>query len=295
MPDTPKVIEIFDRKKVRRNRDRCAAHFENHDFLLEWVNRNLNERLQDIKHEFPMTLQIGGRGFKKEKIIDKAGIDKRIVMDVAEKHLHPDALSIQADEEFLPFVQNSFDMVISPLSLHTVNDLPGALIQINRALKPDGLFLGAILGGETLYELRHCLMQAEIEIRGGTGPHIAPFADKQQIGSLMQRARFALPVVDSEIVTVTYESVSSLMHDLRGMGENNNLKERSSNLNKSVLNKAEEIYRTHFADDDERLRSTFEIIFMIGWAPHETQQKPLRPGSAKNRLADALETAEIKT
>jgi hypothetical protein len=163
-------------------------------------------------------------------------------------------------------------------------------------LKPDGLFLAAMIGGETLFNVRDALTRAEMEITGGLSPRIAPFADKQQMGALMQRAGFALPVVDSDFITATYESLFHLMHDLRAMGEGNAVLERQKTFTrKSIFLRAQEIYAQSFADLDGRLPVQFEIIFMIGWAPHASQQKPLRPGSAQNRLAEALNTIEIKT
>lgn len=284
----PKVIEIFDRAQVRRNRNRAAASFSAHDFLLRWTADNLLDRLRDVKRDFPLALQVGGRA----QLEEIAGVEKLVVMDVAEKFL-PSPLAVQGDEEFMPFAADTFDLVISPLSLHTVNDLPGALIQMNRVLKPDGLCIGALLGGETLWELRKVMMQTEMALRGGAGPHVAPFADKQQIGALMQRARFALPVVDSDIITVTYENLPRLLHDLRGMGEGNSLKDRSAYLGKTFLQDAERLYKEKFAEPDGRLRATFEVIFLIGWAPHGSQQKPLRPGSADKRLSEALGTKEV--
>jgi len=290
-----KIIEIFDRNLVRRNRNRAAPTFGNYDFLINRVNADLIDRLQDIKRTFPKTLLMGGRGFKDSSLTNISGIQDLVIMDLAENFLDPDALSIQGDEEYLPFAPETFDLILSPLSLHTTNDMPGALIQMNRALKPDGVCLAALLGGETLYELRQIMMQAEMKIRRGAGSHIAPFADKQQIGSLMQRGGFALPVVDSEIITVSYKNVRSLMQDLRGMGEGNSLKERGKPLNKTFMAEIETLYHKNFPEENGRIRATFEIIFLIGWSPHQSQQKPLRPGSAKTRLADALETKEIRT
>jgi len=174
-----------------------------------------------------------------------------------------------------------------------VNDLPGALIQIRRALKPDGLFVGCLLGGATLTELRTAFMQAESEIEGGASPRVAPFADVRDLGSLMQRAGFALPVTDSESVTVRYDDPFALMRDLRGMGLTNALvARRRAPLKRAVLMRAAQVYAERFADPDGRLRATFEYIWLSGWSPHESQQKPLRPGSAKMRLADALGTTE---
>ena len=179
------------------------------------------------------------------------------------------------------------------MSLQLVNDLPGVLVQVRRALKPDGLLLAAMLGGATLHELRTALLAAEEEIEGGASPRVAPFADVRDLGALLQRAQFALPVVDSETVVVTYANPLALMHELRGMGAANILRARSRKpLRRPTLLRSFEIYAERFGLPDGRIPATFEIITLTGWAPHESQPKPLQPGSAKMRLADALGTTE---
>jgi hypothetical protein len=183
---------------------------------------------------------------------------------------------------------------VSALTLQYVNDLPGVLVQIRCALKPDGLFLAALIGGESLTELRQSFAQAESEIEGGLSPRVAPFADVRDLGALLQRAGFALPVVDSERLTVRYDTVFDLMRDLRRMGAANALTERRrAPLRRATLLRMAEIYAERFADADKRLRATFEIVWLSGWAPDPSQQKPLKPGSARTRLADALNTREI--
>ena len=202
------------------------------------------------------------------------------------------SLAVVADEEALPFRDASLDLVVSALALQFVNDLPGTLIQIRRALKPDGLFLAAMIGGESLAELRAAFAEAEAEIEGGVSPRVAPFADLRDLGALLQRAGFALPVTDVDRVTVRYASPMALMHDLRRMGAGNALTERRRTpLRRATLRRMLEIYAERFADADGRIRATFEIVWLSGWAPHESQQQPLAPGSAKTRLADALENA----
>ncbi len=182
---------------------------------------------------------------------------------------------------------------MSALALHFVNDLPGALIQIRRALKPDGLFLAALLGGETLTELRQSFAAAESELEGGVSPRVAPFADVREMGALLQRAGFALPVTDIDRVTARYASPFALMAELRRMGATNALAERRRTpLRRATLNRMAEIYAQRFSDRDGKIRATFEIVWLSGWAPHESQQKPLRPGSAQTRLADALGVPE---
>ena len=200
-------------------------------------------------------------------------------------------LAVVADEEALPFRDGSLDLVVSALSLQFVNDLPGVLVQIRRALKPDGLLLAALLGGDTLTELRAGVRAAEAEIEGGVSPRVAPFADLRDLGALLQRAGFALPVADVDRITVRYASPLALMHDLRRMGATNVLTERSRRpLRRATLTRMLEIYGERFADADGRVRATFEIVWLSGWAPHESQQQPLQPGSAQQRLADALGT-----
>jgi SAM-dependent methyltransferase len=205
-------------------------------------------------------------------------------------------LRVGADEETLPFADGSLDLVTSALTLQFVNDLPGTLIQVRRALKPDGLLLAALVGGESLAELREAIAAAESEIEGGISPRVAPFADVRELGALLQRAGFALPVIDNERLVVRYDSVFALMRDLRRMGATNVLHERRRKpLRRATLRRMTEIYAERFSDADGRLRASFEIVWLSGWAPHESQQKPLKPGSATQRLADALGTSEIST
>jgi SAM-dependent methyltransferase len=200
----------------------------------------------------------------------------------------PARLVTVADEEFLPFADGSFDLIVSCLSLHWTNDLPGALVQARRALKPDGLFLAAILGGETLGELRRALIEAEVAETGGAGPRVSPFADVRDAGALLQRAGFALPVVDADTITVSYENALDLMRDLRGMGEANAIAERRKDFTRrSTLLRAAAIYEDMFADAG-RMPATFQVVNLTAWAPHASQPKALKPGSAAHRLADAL-------
>jgi SAM-dependent methyltransferase len=217
------------------------------------------------------------------------------IPDLAIRTNHGERLVV-ADEEALPFRDASLDLVVSALSLQFVNDLPGALVQIRRALKPDGLFLAALLGGETLTELRQAFAAAESDVEGGISPHVAPFADLRDLGALSQRAGFALPVTDTDRVVVRYDTVFGLMHDLRRMGATNALHDRRRTpLKRATLMRMAEIYMQRFADADGRVRATFEIVWLSGWAPDPSQQQPLKPGSAKARLADALGTREVST
>ncbi len=280
---TPQA-EIFDRKLLSLKRQRASNKFSDHDFLFNFTHKQIQDRLADIQREFKTILEVGSRG--------QAIFEDSINLDI---YSHPKT-HIMGDEEFLPFKDKSLDLILTNLGLHSTNDLPGTLVQMRRALKPDGLFLGAMFGGETLFELRESLMQTEMEMFDGVSPRVFPFADKQQMGALLQRAGYALPVVDSEILTVTYPHIFKLMADLRGMGETNIISQRSKKYpGRDFFTRAAEYYAQNFADEDGRIRATFEIIFLIGWSPHVSQQQPLKPGSAKTRLADALATDEIKT
>jgi SAM-dependent methyltransferase len=203
------------------------------------------------------------------------------------------AVDVILDEEALPFAPESLDAVIAGPGLELLNDLPGALVQMRRVLKPDGLLLAVLLAGETLSELRQAWLVAESELSGGVTPRVAPFADVRDLGSLLQRAGFALPVVDADRLTVRYPEALSLMRELKAMGLANALSSRSLKpVGRNLLLRAASIYDDVFADPDGRVRATFELITLTGWAPAESQQKPLKPGSARARLADALKTTE---
>jgi SAM-dependent methyltransferase len=291
-------LEIFDRRLLARRRDRAAAHANECDFLLQRVADDVVERLDVVRRQFPVVLNLGAhhgllgrriRGMPGVSMVIDADLSPRLVAQCPRPRL-------VADEEFLPFREASLDLVLSGLSLQFVNDLPGALLQIRRALKPDGLFLAAMLGGQTLGELRHAFLLAEDEVEGGASPRVAPFADVRDLGGLLQRAGFALPVTDSDIVAVTYASPLRLMQELKAMGASNMLAARRRRfMTRRTLTRAAEIYVEQFGRPDGRVPATFEIITLTGWAPHESQQQPLRPGSARMRLADALGAKEIAT
>lgn len=279
-------IFIFNRQHLRQQRRRAAENFSRHSFLFDWAAEQILDRLRDIKKDFPVGYGIGNRApatfWQQLKTLKQ--IDALYVSDLIDS-------PIIADSELIPFAENSADLVVSVLDLHSVNDLPGTLAQIKKTLKPDGLFIGCMLGGETLFELRESLMNAEINLTGGASPRVSPFADKPQAGALMQRAGFSLPVIDSEILRVSYQTLFNLMSDLRGMGESNTLHARRKNFTSSkIFMAAADYYKSHFSDreDPDRITASFEIIFMLGWSPHESQQKPLRRGSAEHSLADFL-------
>jgi SAM-dependent methyltransferase len=279
---------IFDRLLQRRRRSRAAALPAN--FLLDHVAGELADRLSVVLRRFNVGIDLGTPGDAVRRSLRRLGAGMIVGADVIARGKP----FVVADEEALPFRDSSLDFVVSGLALHFANDLPGVLAQIRRALKPDGLFLAALLGGETLMELRQAFAEAESEIEGGASPRVAPFADLRQIGALLQRAGFALPVTDVERVTVRYSSVFDLMHDLRRMGAANTLvARRRVPLRRTTLMQMADVYARRFADADGRIRTTFDIVWLSGWAPHPNQQQPLRPGSAKARLADALGTREI--
>lgn len=285
---------IFNRRQVRRGQSRAANNIHDHNFLIDWNLRHLIERLGDIKRTYPRALLIGARHSPdvEEELIKAGQITALVASDMCDK-FQP---TLCLDEEQLPFTAGTFDLIISPFSLHQVNDVPGALIQMRRALKPDGLMLAAFPGGDSLIELRQSFMKAEIEQRNGAGMRVHPFIDKQQAAGLMQRGQYALPVVDSERIVVTYDNAFRLMQDLRYMGETNALDTRSRNLTgKNLMLRMAKIYQDEFSEPDGRIRATFEMVFLSGWSPHESQQQPLRPGSAQSRLAAALGTEEIGT
>jgi len=287
---------IFDRALLRQRQHR-ARMLGPEPFLLDRVAEDFTERLATVLRHFDRVVDLGTPGDALLRTLAASGKTGMLVA------AGPLAMSgngafarVVADEESLPFANGSLDLVTSALVLQFVNDLPGTMIQIRRALRPDGLLLAALVGGESLTELREAFAVAESEVEGGISPRVAPFADIRDIGGLLQRAGFTLPVVDSDRLTVRYDSVFALMRDLRRMGATNVLNERRRTpLRRTTFQRLGEIYAERYADPDGRLRATFEIVWLSGWAPHEIQQKPLKPGSASHRLADALGVKEIST
>jgi SAM-dependent methyltransferase len=284
---------LFDRPglRVRQRRARALGPVV---FLLDRIAEEFAERISAVMRRFERAVDLGTPDAALRRALMGTGKIVTMVAAVPDAHrLDGSFARVAADEEALPFADGSLDLVVSALALQFVNDLPGTLIQIRRALKPDGLLLAALIGGDTLSELREAFAAAESEIEGGLSPRVAPFADVREFGALLQRAGFALPVVDSDRLTVRYPSVLALMRDLRRMGATNVLSERRrAPLRRATLDRVAQIYGARFADADGRLRATFEIIWLTGWAPHESQQKPLTPGSARHRLAEALGTRE---
>ena len=289
---------IFDRRLLRARRARAAV-LGRSTFLIERVAQDLADRLATVLRRFDCAVDLGTPADAVRRALAASGkVGSVIAADALAGNRSfpgPQALAVVADEEALPFRDGSLDLVVSVLALQFVNDLPGTLIQIRRALKADGLLLAALIGGDTLGELRQAFAAAEAEVEDGVSPRVAPFADVRELGALLQRAGFALPVTDSDRITVRYASPLALMHDLRRMGATNTLRERSRRpLKRATLARMMEIYAERFSDPDGRIRATIEVVWLSGWAPHASQQRPLAPGSARQRLADALGTREIR-
>lgn len=297
VPTAADQPQIFDRALLARRRDRVASGATAHGFLLDRVADDLAERLAIVQRTLPRAVNIGAaHGTLSHRIAGLAGVSQIIDVDPSPRLVDQcGGLRVVADEEALPFAAGSLDLAVSALALHLVNDLPGALVQIRRALKPDGLLLAALLGGATLTELRQSWLAAEAEMSGGASPRVAPFADVRDLGALLQRAGFALPVVDSETVTVTYATPLDAMREIKAMGASNMLNARRRRpVTRGLLLRACEVYAERFALPDGRVPVTFEVLTLTAWAPDASQPKPLRPGSAKTRLADALGVPERK-
>jgi len=282
---------IFDHRLLDLRRRRAwQMGVGNADFLYRLAAGELVERLSAVKRNFALAADVGDPFPALGAQLVANGQVARIVRLDRLSETRPDVV---ADAEALPLRPRSFDLVVSLLALQWANDLPGALAQILAALKPDGLLLAAVAGGDTLIELRECLAAAEADVTGGASPRVAPFADVRTLGALLQRVGFALPVADQDRHTVRYASPLALLRDLRAMGATNVLAERHPRpLRRTVVLRAVELYAERFAGAGGRVTATFDFVWLSGWAPHESQQKPLRPGSASARLADALGVRE---
>lgn len=294
-------MTVFDRRSVRHHRDRAAATLAECGFLLERVALDMADRLEDVVRPFPMALDLGARdGVLGRALGGRKGIKTLIACELspalAARLAGGGQPALAGDEECLPFAAASFDLVLSNLSLHWVNDLPGALLQIREVLRPDGMLLATLLGGDTLFELRRAMMEAELALRDGVSPRVSPFTDVRDAGGLLQRAGFALPVVDLDSVTVRYESPFRLLADLRGMGETAaHVSRDPAPPPRRFWVETARLYQEMFGDAEGRVPATFEVITLTGWAPSAEQQRPLRPGSAQGRLAEALGTEERST
>ena len=290
----PAPPQIFDRNLINRrlNRVWTGTHGQAQaDFLLARAAEDLHERLSLVKRRFALAADFGSPGPHGAAALAAAvQVDCVIRVAPTEASLGAGAfLPAVGDLERLPVADRRLDLAVSLLALQTVNDLPGALVQMRRALKDDGLLIAAMVGGDTLTELRQSLTIAESEVLGGASPRVAPFVDVRALGGLAQRAGLALPVVDLDRAVVRYPDMFALLADLRAMGATSALSARSRKpLRREVLARAAAVYAERFADPDKRLRATFDFVWLAGWAPHESQPKPLEPGSATMRLADAL-------
>jgi NADH dehydrogenase [ubiquinone] 1 alpha subcomplex assembly factor 5 len=263
---------IFNMSRKLGFAKRAKKSFKNHDFLYQWVAKDIGERLLLIKRDFQSVLLSGA--------YTANYFQDRFKGATLSEYTTPESLMDQAGQ---------YDCILSMGELHTANDLPGLLIQFRRALKPDGVFIAAFAGGESLYELRAALMQAEMDVTGGASPRVYPFIDKQQMSALMQRAGFSLPVVDSEILTISYRDMFHVISDIRGMGESNGLTDCHKNFSSSKLFfEAAKLYQNSYQEHDGRVSATYEIIFVIGWAPHDSQQKPAKRGSGQVSLSEIL-------
>ena len=284
---------LFDRALAARRLDRALSQGPA-DFLLTRAVDDLADRLSLIKREFADALDLATPGPQAARALKAAQVT-RIAPSLAslgEGHFR----GLVADPERPPLSAGAFDLAVSLLALHQIDDLPGLLIQLRRALRPDGLFLAVLPGGDTLQELRACLTEAEADIFGGASPRVAPFADARALGGLLQRAGFALPVVDSDRFVVRYSDMFALMRDLRAFGQTSALAERPRRFaRREFFARAAALYAERFADADGRVRATFEFLWLSGWVPHPSQQQPLAPGSAKMRLEDAVKQKPRET
>lgn len=284
---------LFDEASIAANRLRAArSATPGADFLLQTVADDLAERLSAVDRFFPEAAELHGyTGALAGRLRANPQVGRLVRIETDAALLKGEDETLVSPLERVPLAPGAFDLVISPLSLHLTNDTPGVLVQVARALKSDGLFLGAMPGAGTLQELRESLLAAESAVTGGAAPRVIPFADVRDAGALLQRAGLALPVTDVETYTVRYDDMFALMRDLRAMGMQNPLQGRSRRPTpRTIFLEAARYYAERFSDADGRIRATFSVIYMSGWRPHESQQKPLKPGSAQVSLADVLES-----
>jgi SAM-dependent methyltransferase len=285
------IARITDKKLLRTRFERAHRRARpGATFLMDSVVADLVERLAGVERRFPIAIAAGGHtAGLAEALLASGRVGRVFRLEQTRNAFDGRVPGLVADEEALPLAPGSIDLLVSALALQWSNDMPGALIQIRQALRPDGLFLAALTGGRTLGELREALVAAETELTGGASPRITPAAEVRDLGALLQRAGFALPVADRDVLTVRYGSALELLADLRAMGVTNSLVERERRpARRRLFLRAADIYAERFSDPDGRIRATFEIISLSGWAPHESQQQPARRGSATVSLADVL-------
>ncbi|XP_054460847.1 arginine-hydroxylase NDUFAF5, mitochondrial [Anoplopoma fimbria] len=288
------TMNVFNRDMKKRQKNWAASLQDGgqFDYLRDEVGSRVADRVYDIARTFPLALDMGGGKSHIAEHLSKDIVERLFLTDVSEKTLKQTRQSeiptqhVLVDEEFLPFKENTFDLVVSSLSLHWINDLPGALKQIHQVLKPDGVFIGAMVGGETLYELRCSLQLAETEREGGFSPHVSPYTAVTDLGNLLGRAGFSMLTVDIDDVQVHYPGIMEVMTDLQGMGESNCAWNRRSLLHRDAILAAAAIYKEMYGNEDGSIPATFEILYMIGWKPHESQAKPAKRGSAKVSFGD---------
>lgn len=288
------TMNVFNREMKRRQRNWAASLQDGHqyDYLRDEVGSRVADRVYDIARTFPLALDVGGGKSHIAEHLSKDVVERLFLTDVSEKTLKQRRATeipthhVLADEEFLPFKENTFDLVVSSLSLHWINDLPGALRQIHQVLKPDGVFIGAMVGGDTLYELRCSLQLAETEREGGFSPHVSPYTAVTDLGNLLGQAGFNMLTVDIDDVQVHYPGITEVMTDLQGMGESNCAWNRRSLLHRDTILAAAAIYKEMYGNEDGSIPATFEILYMIGWKPHESQAKPAKRGSATVSFGD---------
>jgi len=291
-------VNLFDRPLLKARRQRVFRQTKNNncDYLLKYAANDIVDRITLIKRNFPMVLNYGCHtGLLSQLIRELKTTDYIISTDTVEEctALAPQPVTI-CDEELFPFANESFDLIVSALNLQWINDLPGTLRQIRNGLKPDGVFIAATLGSQSLSELRHCFLTAEEELYGGASPRVAPFVDVKDLGHLLQRAGFTLPVTDRDVLPVRYANAMQLMQEIKQMGAANNLTNRHKGISsRALFERVNELYHEHFSDNDGRITATFEIVFLMGWAPHPDQQKPLRPGSGKVSLTNVFEEKKM--
>ncbi|MSP66887.1 MAG: methyltransferase domain-containing protein [Alphaproteobacteria bacterium] len=284
------VIQIFDRATVRRRRERTSAGLVAHDFLLRAAAERLGERLGEVRRPFSRALLLGAAPADFLAALHAQGVAEIVVAEPAAGRLKDLAgMRLVVDEERLPFAPHCFDLVLSLMTLHWVNDLPGALVQINRMLRPDGLFLAVFPGGRTLSELRAALLEGEVRARGGSSPRVSPFVEVRDGGDLLHRAGFTLPVADADLIRITYADALALMRELRGMGESNALHDRPKGFTRrATLLAAATAYQARHADAEGRIAATVELIFLTGWRADPSQPKARPRGSGQVDLGQVL-------
>nr|ADO27929.1 mitochondrial probable methyltransferase c20orf7-like protein [Ictalurus furcatus] len=288
------AMNVFNRNMKRKQKKWAATlpDSDKYDYLRDEVGSRVADRIYDIARTFPLALDVGSGKSHVAEHLSKDVVERLFLTDISDASLRQKRQSempthcVMADEEFLPFQENTFDLVFSSLSLHWINDLPGALRQIHRVLKPDGVFVGAMVGGETLYELRYSLQLAELEREGGFAPHISPYTAVTDLGNLLGQAGFNMLTVDVDEIQVHYPGMFEIMCDLQGMGESNCAWNRKALLHRDTILAAAAVYKEMYGNEDGSVPATFDILFMIGWKPHESQAKPAKRGSATVSFAD---------